>query len=722
MTRHRAAALSFLVLLFTAHPVGAQHLAVWHAYRGNEQTALQQVFAAYERTHPGTVIDELAVPFDAYASKLESAIPHGHGPDVFIDAHERLASYRERALLTPAEITPAAADRVYDLPSVRAFTVAGTLWGLPLSLKCAALYLSTALWHRAPPDTIEAITALRASLPPGTYPLVYEASSAYFHAAIARAYGSGLVDDRGDYLFVGPGAERSVSLVRDWIRAGIVPDEASGALVSELFASGRAVAAISGPWLAAEINQRTAYTVVPLPAIADADGGRMRPYVTVEGVMVSSHARDPALAWSFAGYLAGPEGARVRALTGHQVVANSAAWRNPAVDSDPLLTAFRQAAAEGLPMPTHPHMRAAWEPAHQAILKVLRGDMSPAAALAEGARRFADVTRPLPPPRNPLWAELAVGTVGLVLALSAVRRARDPALGLAVRRSLPAYAWMAHAAVIVVALVVAPLVIGAATSLYATRDGHAYYVGVANYVDILTARGGPLLASGSFYRVLAVTVLWTVVNIALHVSIGVALALMLSQPLLRLRAVYRVLLIVPWAVPSYVTALAWKGMFHRQYGAVNALIAWAGGHPVSWFARFGTAFTANVATNVWLGFPFMMVVTLGALTAIPKDLYEAAAVDGATAWQRFTRITLPLLRSSLGPAVAMGAVWTFNQFNVVFLVSGGEPDGETDILVSEAYRWAFTRQAQYGYAAAYAVLIFGILALVTRANLRKAPR
>jgi arabinogalactan oligomer/maltooligosaccharide transport system permease protein len=117
---------------------------------------------------------------------------------------------------------------------------------------------------------------------------------------------------------------------------------------------------------------------------------------------------------------------------------------------------------------------------------------------------------------------------------------------------------------------------------------------------------------------------------------------------------------------------------------------------------------------VWLGFPFMMVVTLGALTAIPKDVLEAAEVDGATRWQRFRFVTLPLLRPALLPAVVLGAVWTFNMFNVVFLVSGGEPDGATDILVSEAYRWAFTKDAQYGYAAAYAVLIFGLLAFGSR--------
>ncbi len=247
-----------------------------------------------------------------------------------------------------------------------------------------------------------------------------------------------------------------------------------------------------------------------------------------------------------------------------------------------------------------------------------------------------------------------------------------------------------------------------------------HYVGLGNFVEILTARGGELLGSGSFYLVLLVTLLWTVVNVAFHLGIGLAVGLLLSRPVLRMKAVYRVLLIVPWAVPNYVTALAWKGMFHRQFGAVTGMIhalndlLGTSMEPISWFAQFSTAFTANVATNVWLGFPFMMVVTIGALTSVPKDVLEAAEVDGASRWQRLTRVTLPIIRPTLMPAVTLGAIWTFNMFNVVFLVSGGDPDGSTDILVSDAYRWAFTREAQYGYAAAYAVLIFLMLFFGTK--------
>jgi arabinogalactan oligomer/maltooligosaccharide transport system permease protein len=370
-------------------------------------------------------------------------------------------------------------------------------------------------------------------------------------------------------------------------------------------------------------------------------------------------------------------------------------------------------------MPTSVAMRAVWEPAEKAIRKVFSGTALPADALREAEWRFRDVQRPLPQRASTTPLVVLLGAISLLGAFALVRRAREDRFRATWRESLPIYRYLAHAVLTVGLLVFVPLIAGAAISLAAGRPGQQYYVGLANFVAILSARGGPLLATGSFYFVLLVTLAWTVLNVVCHLAIGVTLGVLLSRPMLKLKAIYRVLLIVPWAVPSYVTALAWKGMFHRQFGAVSALILQARRlgfdvEPIDWFARFATAFTANVATNVWLGFSFMMVVTMSAMTSLPKEVLEAAEVDGATRWQRLWRITLPIIRPSLVPAAALGAIWTFNMFNVVFLVSGGEPDGETDILVSEAYRWAFTRQAQYGYAAAYSVLIFLLLFGATR--------
>jgi arabinogalactan oligomer/maltooligosaccharide transport system permease protein len=726
--RRRLIALLGLALLVVIAPACEQapSLVLWHSYRGDEERTLVRLAKRYEREH-GIHVELLAIPFDAYTAKLDAAVPHAHGPDLFIDAHERLGIYRKDGVVAPVgDALPDGDVAGYDATAVRALTEDGKRWGVPLASKCVALYLNDALVAAAAakddahdargaaawPQTLEQLTALRATLPSGDYPLAYEAENPYHHAAILGAFGGALLDPSGRYAFVGDAAERSMLFVKRLTEQHVVPEEPSGALVKQLFASGRAAGVIDGPWLAADLGPRVRYHVVPLPTLAET-GRRMRPLLTVEAVMLSPGGARRPEARAFARWLGGEQSAVARAAEAHQVVATEAAWRDPRVAGDRLLAAFHAAAAQAEPTPSSTRMRAAWVPAQEAMRKVLRGEPV-AASLAEGARRFEDALKPPPPPPSPVPLVVGMGILLLAGALVAVRRARTPAFRRELRASRAAYKYVWHATVVVFVLVVLPLLAGAVTSLFAGTALQPRYVGLGNYVAILTARGGPLLGHESFYLTLLVTILWTVCNVALHLAIGVVLGLVLSRPAMKLRAAYRVLLVLPWAVPSYVTALAWKGMFHRQFGAVNAVLAALGAEPVSWFSHFSTAFAANVATNVWLGFPFMMVVTIGALTSIPREVLEAAEVDGATRWQRFWRVTLPLLRPSMLPAVVLGSVWTFNMFNVVFLVSGGEPDGSTDILVSDAYRWAFTRDAQYGYAAAYAVLIFVILAAGSR--------
>jgi maltose-binding protein MalE len=407
----------------------AQRLTLWHAYRGNEQRALELAVDAWRGRHPGVAVEVLAMPYESYASKLEAAIPHGNGPDLFVDAHERVTSYRGRGLLRPITAqVPGGLGARFDDTATRAFTADGALWAVPLAVKCNALYVNPALLPAGVTvRSLRDLDALRSVLPRGSYPLVYESSSAYVHAAFAHAFGSGLLGDDGRYLFVGDGAERSVQRVLTMLDAGTIPEEASGALLSQLFLSGRAVAAISGPWFAAEIGDRMRYTVQPLPTVPEAGDRALEPFATVEGAMVSARASNPALAESLALDLASVESSAVRAQVGRQVVVTREAWgRVTALANDPLLAVFRQAALGARPMPVHPRMRATWEPARMALAKSLRRDGSVRDALNEGARRFADVTRPLPPRRDGTLALLMVGAVALWAALSAVRRARDP--------------------------------------------------------------------------------------------------------------------------------------------------------------------------------------------------------------------------------------------------------------------------------------------------------
>jgi len=218
-----------------------------------------------------------------------------------------------------------------------------------------------------------------------------------------------------------------------------------------------------------------------------------------------------------------------------------------------------------------------------------------------------------------------------------------------------------------------------------------------------------IFAEPELYAVFGKTVAWTVINVFFHVTLGVGLAMLLNRPL-KGRAIYRALLILPWAVPQYITALTWRGMFNYEFGAVNLMLTrWLGLSPVAWFGSETAAFAAAVVTNIWLGFPFMMVIALGGLQAIPKALYEAAQVDGAGRLQRFKNVTLPLLKPVMVPAVILGTIWTFNNLNVIWLVTnGGEPGDRTHILVSYVYKAAFT-YFRFGYAAAFSVVIFLVL-------------
>ncbi len=315
-----------------------------------------------------------------------------------------------------------------------------------------------------------------------------------------------------------------------------------------------------------------------------------------------------------------------------------------------------------------------------------------------------------------LWrSPVAATAIVLVGAASALlqRVGWTDRLSRGMRTHRTALGFLAPAAVAMLVLVLAPFVIGLVLGFYDHHHGTWTFVGLKNFGEILSGGGRPLDDPLNFWFVLGVTVLWTIVNVALHVTLGVCLALVLSRRWVRGKGVFRTLFILPWAVPNYITALIWKQMFDGTYGAINSLLHAFGLDGVSWFSSWATAFSANVITNTWLGFPFMMVVALGALETIPRELYEAASVDGATAWQRFRHITLPHLRPALGPAIVLGSIWTFNQFNVIYLVSAGQPGDSTNILVTDAYRWAFQRGERYGMAAAYATIIFLILLLWT---------
>ena len=253
-------------------------------------------------------------------------------------------------------------------------------------------------------------------------------------------------------------------------------------------------------------------------------------------------------------------------------------------------------------------------------------------------------------------------------------------------------------------------------SLYHYTDFN--FVGLKNFGKILA---GPELQT--FVKVLIWTLAWAAISVMASLAIGLLLSIPLNREDLRGASIYRTLFIVPWAIPAFISVLMWQGLLNSDQGAFNMLLQSLGFHKVAWLGDPGWARFSVLLVNIWLGYPFMMTVCLGALQSIPKEIYEAADVDGASPWLQFRALTLPLLRSALVPVLVSSFAFNFNQFTAIYLLTEGGPTvpgseaGATDILLTYSYKLAFDLY-QYGTACAYAVFIFLIVAALSGANFR----
>lgn len=254
--------------------------------------------------------------------------------------------------------------------------------------------------------------------------------------------------------------------------------------------------------------------------------------------------------------------------------------------------------------------------------------------------------------------------------------------------------------------------------------GFRSIIGFSNFHKLV---GNPQI-TGPFVRVFIWTIQWALLSVATTFAVGLFLAILLNDPHLRLRKFYRSLLILPYAIPAFISALIWRGLFNTELGVINQILKATVGASVPWLQDPIWAKVALVILNLWLGFPYMMIICLGALQSINSEMYEAAVVDGASAWQQFTHITIPLLMVSVAPLLVASFAFNFNNFSVIYLLTRGRPPivnaqtpaGHTDILISYTYRLAFEsgRGIDYGLASAVTLVIFLITGAITFLNFR----
>jgi multiple sugar transport system permease protein len=272
---------------------------------------------------------------------------------------------------------------------------------------------------------------------------------------------------------------------------------------------------------------------------------------------------------------------------------------------------------------------------------------------------------------------------------------------------LEPYYYLSPALVLIALVMFVPLVVGLS---YAFRDVQILnpfpkgFVGLAHFETLL-------FEDRVFWRALGNTLWWTGGSVALQFLLGLGLALLLNRPFGGRRLVQAVVFL-PWAVPTFLSGLTWAWLFNPVIGPLPHWLAGVGilGEPYNILGDPGIAMWGPIVANVWFGVPFFAITLLAALQAIPNELYEAAAIDGASAWQGFLKVTLPFLAPIIAITVMLRTIWISNFADLIIVMTGGGPANATQILPSYIFTTAY-RKLDFGYASAIATALLLLLLL-----------
>lgn len=701
-------------------------ITIWHQSRPAEYQLLHEEIERFEKAHPQVRMKALYKETEELRSGFQAAALAGGGPELIygpsdvLGALQTMGVVRDMRPWFPANEDPNFVVGALTFlpsnrdPSHKDLVQVADKFGNHLALVYNRKLIAE------PPKTTDELVKLAIENTRNAdggrdkrYGLVWNFTEPFFAIPFLTGFGGWVFAD-------GPGSPRpaldSPAVVAAWrfmqdlqIGHGIAPRSCDYETADSLFKSGQAAMIINGDWSWADYLSTPGIdaAVAVLPTVTST-GQPMRTMFAPKGYSLNINTTDEtaALAMAFVRHMVSENVQRRIVHDLRMLPARRSVQGDPLFQTDPTLKASLEQLKNGRLMPTATELRAIWDAMRPHYQGLLAGALTPEAAAAamqhDAIDKIAQIRSDAAPDRSAAalqWICLAL-VLGLIYwqRTSVVQLVRDW------RRNRLAYLFVLPSVVCILAVVVFPFAYNIVLSLSNMslanfRDWRV--VGLQNYREVIT---DPKIAV-VFFK----TIIWTVANVSLHVAFGVLLAVTLNGPV-RGKTIYRILLIIPWAVPAYITALSWRGMFDYEYGAVNLMLTqWLRLPAVNWLGEVTHAFEACIVANVWLGFPFMMVIALGGLQGIPHELYEAARIDRASRWQQFWHITLPLLKPVLLPAVTLGTIWTFNNLNVIWLVSnGGEPQDKTHILVSYVYKAAFNLY-RYGYGAALSMLIFLML-------------
>ena len=688
---------------------------IWHQMLYENRKVLREVCDEYEHNNLDIEINLTYRETEELRSSYQAAAMGGSGPELIYGPSDQVGPFSVMGIIQPLDdLLPHAYFNQFVKNAI--VQSDGQIWMVGDVVGNHLMLIYNKDLILSPPDNTTELIEKGKQMTVDTdgdgkidqYGLVWNFTEPFFYVPWLGGFGEWLLTDDNNPNLNTEGNRRGfqfIKALRD--EHQIIPKECDYEIANAMFKTGRAAMIINGDWSWGDYSGVVDFGIARIPKVSET-GKWPSPLVSTKGYSININTTGEKLTETLK---------LMKHLTSADVqlyftqCINSqpsaiAALNNHKVRNNVLLQKSAEIIAVGRPMPIIPEMRAIWDALREQYQAVLGGTISPKIAARRSQENSVKQIKIMNEVIQPgMQATILYGIIMLVSIILLVIILRQiPHFITDYKLNRIAYFFFMPAFLAIMAVIIFPFIYNIFISLsnYSLRTFNDWQlIGFYHYLKVF--------GDFQFYSVLGKTVLWTVINISFHVSLGIILAVLINRTL-PAKPIIRTLLIIPWALPQYIAALSWRGMFNQEYGAINLVMTKYFSLPaIQWLSQPFEAFTACILTNIWLGFPFMMVIALGGLQSIPIELYEAARVDGANRWQQFKSITLPMLKPVMIPAIVLGTVWTFNNINVIWLVSnGGEPSNQTHILVSYVYKAAFNLY-RYGYAAALSMVIFIIL-------------
>ncbi len=365
-------------------------IVVWHPYQGPARSAFEKLVGTFEGKS-GFRARAVAVPAADLPGRLAALAPRGQGPDLFVHSQDRLGAWAAGNRIDSVDTYLDAPTRGRFLPAtLEGLRYRNRTWGLPLSFRVVTMIYNRGLVPEAPLTTREMVAQARRLTSPelGKFGLATWYTDLYYHAPLMTAFGGNLFGPGGEPAVNTPANVQSVELLKRWLRQGFQPAEPSTTLIASLFNEGKLAMVIAGPSFLERIAPNITYGLGPLPAMDEAGGRPMRPWITIDALYLSSASKHKNAAMELARFLTDLPAARVLALEGRQTPAVAAVYREAEVAADPVLMGFRRQLDTAVPMPNLPAMPRLWGPLNRALEAVVRRQASPQDALGQAQREI----------------------------------------------------------------------------------------------------------------------------------------------------------------------------------------------------------------------------------------------------------------------------------------------------------------------------------------------